>query len=312
MSLLEKTTPGKSEHAAMCFKWLDQIAGDPELDNPMAIKVGVLLRKYFNESKRHSWVSIDRLARDGAISRRTVQRSLKDLVELGHLSCVSSVGGSKDSTNHYWPIVGEVRPTRVSPDTRVTADTRVTRDADPCQLRPGPVSQLTPNTLTESMTSQLRHTKRQKAFCMSDVLGILEERSRLETTCTQEACRDAPGLLRLDPQFDRLPELFTKWVDWWSAVYVESRMFGTIEAQVCRHVFEYLDHTRYDGRPFSIEHCDISLMDHLYYNQQENIAELGEYDDGSDRWKRNLYAEMPTDPGFRLVPKPEGYDDRNG
>ncbi|MDD7973200.1 helix-turn-helix domain-containing protein [Roseinatronobacter alkalisoli] len=86
--------------AASSFRWLDQIADDRDLP-PVAVRVAIVLRRYFNSRSGVAWPSQARLVDVTGLSRSGLQNALRALVSHGHL--LVEVQKGRGSTNQYRP-----------------------------------------------------------------------------------------------------------------------------------------------------------------------------------------------------------------
>jgi hypothetical protein len=88
------------------FVWLEQVRADPEL-TPLAFMLAYILADYVNEREGCAWPSIARLAAECRVTERGIQKTLRSLVERGHVNVELAKGRGK--TNRYRWIVQDDR-----------------------------------------------------------------------------------------------------------------------------------------------------------------------------------------------------------
>ncbi|MGV9672465.1 helix-turn-helix domain-containing protein [Gordonia sp. NPDC003504] len=122
--------------------WLRSLRG-ADL-TPLQFRVLVILATYANADGSDARPGVDRLIRECQTSRKSIQRSLRQLVEAGHIEVVSA-GGGRGRAAEYRIVLHEMARKGVTSDAdsteRASLGTRkgVTGDA-PVGPRPGPTT----------------------------------------------------------------------------------------------------------------------------------------------------------------------------
>lgn len=84
------------------FTWLNQIAKDPCLPSTTT-RVAIVLTNFVNRNTVYAWPSVERIAKELAISETTARRALKALEAYGHVNIWE--GGGRSGTNRYYPTI---------------------------------------------------------------------------------------------------------------------------------------------------------------------------------------------------------------
>lgn len=131
------------------FDWLDGVASDAKLPGTSS-RLAITLLRYMNRKTGDAWPSIPRLAADLAVSENTVRKSLKALVDGGHLK-IEAGGGNR--SNRYKMTAHPCNKLKGSPlhktegvknSTPAVSEHRPLqfRDVDPCRkLNPNPIKE---------------------------------------------------------------------------------------------------------------------------------------------------------------------------
>lgn len=91
------------EFAAAKHRWIDIVERDHLHVSGMAFRLAFVLARYFNNGTADAWPSQSTLAKDLAVTRRTVQINLDQLVGAGHL--IAEMGNGRGNTSRYRPAI---------------------------------------------------------------------------------------------------------------------------------------------------------------------------------------------------------------
>ncbi|MGJ0426970.1 helix-turn-helix domain-containing protein [Methylocystis sp.] len=105
-SSFTKNSPDRqSENGLIArWRWIDQVAFDRDLP-PSAVRVAIVVASHVNASTGTAWPSIDRLAEILGVVPNCIRKSIKGLVQGGHLDM--ELGGGRNAPNRYRLIAKE-------------------------------------------------------------------------------------------------------------------------------------------------------------------------------------------------------------
>ena len=103
------TAPEKSarEFTGDIFRWLDQVAFDPDLP-PSAFKIAYVIAEHVNRQSGEAWPSSRTIAKACALSQPTVIELVPKLVANGHLALEPGRAGRGHS--HRYRLIPKDRP----------------------------------------------------------------------------------------------------------------------------------------------------------------------------------------------------------
>src|SRR5262245_53400304 len=129
--------------------WHKQLSLDRELSH-VAVRVGVVISNFFNNSNGECFVGLQRLADETGVCRATAWSAIQKLVKRQHLRVTK--GGGRGKTNTYAMLLNGPAPWTVSPSKPSNSDhlNRLTRNCSPLKSRANSSLTLKDNSKKES------------------------------------------------------------------------------------------------------------------------------------------------------------------